>query len=191
MRIIGIDPGYAILGYGIIDYTPKTGLHYVVSGAIETASNLPFEQRLLIIHQGIQELLSIYQPHVMSIEELFLVKNTTTGIGTAHARGVSILAAAQAELPIFEYTPLQVKNNVAGYGKATKDQLQEMVRRLLHLSTIPKPDDASDALALAICQAYTGIKKEYLLTSGYQKGRPQGAKSLDTLKRKASKKGSP
>lgn len=168
MILLGIDPGYAITGYGVIE--EKNGvLRPLDCGVLTTPANTPFETRLHKIHTGLSEIIATYRPAMMAVEELFFARNTTTAIGTAQARGVIILAAAQAGIPVFEYTPMQVKMSVTGYGRADKKQVQEMVRLLLGLSKIPKPDDAADALAVAICQANTGPKVDYRAVSGYQK----------------------
>ena len=154
MRIIGIDPGYAIVGYGIIDYNAN---HFSVVdfGAVTTKAHIPFEQRLASIYSGLNQLISTYKPDAMSIEKLFFNTNTTTAIDVAQARGVIVLSAAQYGLDIAEYTPLQVKQSVVGYGRAEKKQVQEMTRLMLNLKTVPKPDDTADALALAICHAHS------------------------------------
>lgn len=154
MRVLGIDPGYAIVGYGVLDtdgvrHTPVT------FGAITTLSHTAFEDRLLEVYEDMTSLLQTVQPDVMAIETLFFTNNQKTAVAVAEARGVLLLAAKQASVPFFEYNPLQVKQSVAGYGKATKKQVQEMTRRLLNLKSIPKPDDAADALALAICHAHS------------------------------------
>ncbi len=154
MRILGIDPGYAIVGYGIIDYNSN---HFSVVdyGAITTKAHTPFEQRLCAIYSGMTQLISTYKPDAMSIEKLFFNTNTTTAIDVAQARGVIVLSAAQGGLDIAEYTPLQVKQSVVGYGRAEKKQVQEMTRLMLNLKAVPKPDDTADALALAICHAHS------------------------------------
>ena len=168
--IIGIDPGYAITGYGIIE---KSGnkLKVLDFGVIETKPKTDFEIRLLTINENIRSLLEIYKPDYMAVEELFLSKNTTTAIGTAQARGVVIVEAARANIPVYEYTPGQIKLAVTGYGKADKNQVQTMVQHLLGLKGIPKPDDAADGLAVAICLANTGIMASGKAVAGYQYGR--------------------
>ncbi len=154
MRIIGIDPGYAIVGYGIIDYNTN---HFSVVdyGAVTTKAHTPFDSRLSSIYDGLTQLISMYKPDAMSIEKLFFNTNTTTAIDVAQARGVIVLAATQGGLDIAEYTPLQVKQSVVGYGRAEKKQVQEMTRLMLNLKAVPKPDDTADALALAICHAHS------------------------------------
>lgn len=153
MRILGIDPGYAIVGFGVLDYAGANfaPLEY---GAILTEANTDFGQRLRSIYEDITFILERFEPDCMSIEKLFFYTNKTTAIDVAQARGVVLLAAAQKKLPVFEYTPPQVKQAVVGYGKAEKRQVMDMTRRILHLAQIPKPDDAADALALAICHAH-------------------------------------
>lgn len=150
MRILGIDPGYAIVGYGVIE--AKEGRYRPVEyGAVTTRAGNDFGLRLKEIYDGMAELLEGLKPQAASVEKLYFTNNKTTGIGVAEARGVILLALAQAGVPLYEYTPMQVKQAVTGYGKAQKYQVQEMTRRLLKLPEIPKPDDTADALALAIC----------------------------------------
>lgn len=152
--MLGLDPGYAIVGYGVLD---GKGVNFspVTYGAITTQSHTIFEDRLQEIFLDMQTLLEDVKPDVMAIETLFFTSNQKTVIAVAQARGVILLAAKLAGVQIFEYTPLQVKQSVAGYGRATKKQVQEMTRRLLKLKTVPKPDDAADALALAICHMHS------------------------------------
>lgn len=149
MRIIGIDPGIAIVGFGILD---KTGnqLQPVQYGSIQTEAGLPVSLRLRQIFEATQSLLSTYQPEELAIEKLFFNKNVTTAFSVAQARGVLMLAAELAGIPVYEYTPLQVKQAVTGYGAAEKKQIQEMTRLLLKLKQVPKPDDVADALGIAI-----------------------------------------
>ncbi len=156
MIVMGIDPGFAITGYGIVDYA---GNHFKVLsyGVIRTAPETPFPERLLLLHQEMVQLVTTYKPDVMAAEELFFKTNVTTGIKVGHARGVILLSAAMAGIPVYEYTPMQVKLAVVGYGNAKKQQVQQMVKLLLNMEEIPKPDDAADALAVAICQSHTGI----------------------------------
>ena len=154
MRILGIDPGYAIVGYGIVDYEANR-FKVVDYGAVTTQAHTPFDLRLQTIYNGLSCLIEKYSPDAMSIEKLFFNTNTTTAIDVAQARGVITLAAAQGGLDIAEYTPLQVKQSVVGYGRAEKKQVQEMTRLMLNLKTVPKPDDTADALALAICHAHS------------------------------------
>lgn len=153
MRILGIDPGYATVGFGIVDYQ---GMNFktVEYGAILTPADMEFPARLAQIYTDTVYILERYTPQVLSVEKLYFNTNKTTGIMVAEARGVILLACAQKNVPICEYTPLQVKSAVVGYGKAEKRQVMDMTRRILHLSEIPKPDDAADALALAICHGH-------------------------------------
>ena len=153
MRILGIDPGYAIIGFGIVDYQGST-FKTVEYGAILTQAEMDFSDRLAQIYEDMCALLTRYRPQAMAVEELFMGQNKTTGIKVAEARGVILLACRQHHVPVFEYTPLQVKSAVTGYGKAVKTQVMDMTRRILHLSEIPKPDDAADALAIAICHGH-------------------------------------
>ncbi len=150
LRILGIDPGYAIVGYGVVE--AKSGVYRPVEyGAVTTKAGDEFGLRLKEIYEGMAELLALHKPQAAAVEKLYFTNNKTTGIGVAEARGVILLALSQAGVPLFEYTPMQVKQAVTGYGKALKPQVQEMTRRLLRLPGIPKPDDTADALALAIC----------------------------------------
>lgn len=153
MRILGVDPGYAIVGFGIVDYA---GANFVPIdyGAILTQAHTPFTQRLCDIDTDIQEVFRRYEPDCMAIEKLYFTSNQKTAIDVAQARGILILAAAKKKIPVYEYTPLQVKMAVVGYGKAEKKQVMEMTRNILKLNQIPKPDDAADALAIAICHGH-------------------------------------
>ncbi|AOT73320.1 crossover junction endodeoxyribonuclease RuvC [Geosporobacter ferrireducens] len=156
MIIIGIDPGIAIVGFGVIEYK---GNHFrVIShGAVTTSAGESLPTRLEIIYNSLTELLEKYRPDAMAIEELFFNKNTKTAFMVAQARGVAILAASLAKLDIYEYTPLQVKQGVVGYGRADKKQMQTMVKTILNLEKVPKPDDVADALAVAVCHAHSGV----------------------------------
>ncbi len=149
MRILGIDPGTATTGFGVID-VENGKLKFVDAGIISTPAGEAMERRLSTLHDELTELLKEFKPQAFAIELLYFASNVTTAMTVGQARGVALLAAAQAGLPIAEYTPLQVKQAVTGYGKADKRQIQEMVKTLLSLSAIPKPDDAADALAIAI-----------------------------------------
>ena len=152
MRILGIDPGVAIVGFGVIDVDGGRQ-HMVQYGAINTEAGLPLATRLVQISRDLEQLIELFQPDEIAIEELFFSKNITTGIAVAHARGVILCTAEKLQVPIYEYTPMQVKQAVVGYGLAEKKQVMDMVRRLLKLKSIPRPDDAADALAIAICHA--------------------------------------
>lgn len=150
MIIIGIDPGYAIVGYGVI--RAQSGRYQPLDfGAITTPAGMEFGQRLVRIYEETKLLLAKCRPEAMSLERLYFQTNKTTAIGVAEARGVILLAAQQSGVPVFEYTPLQIKQAVTGYGQAKKPQVMEMTRRLLCLREVPKPDDTADALAMAIC----------------------------------------
>lgn len=152
MRILGIDPGVAIVGFGVID-VERGRQRMVQYGAIRTAAELPLAARLLQIGRDLEELIDRFKPDEMAIEELFFSKNITTGIAVAHGRGVILYTAEKRQLPVYEYTPMQVKQAVVGYGLAEKKQIMDMVRRLLQMNAVPHPDDAADALAIAICHA--------------------------------------
>lgn len=153
MRIIGIDPGTGILGFGVIDANKgKTKL--VTAGVIRTPAHTPLPERLQEIYDGLTEIIDETKPDIMAIEQLFFARNVTTAISVAQARGVAMLTGQQAKLAIEEYTPLQIKQSLTGYGKADKKQVQEMVRLQLGLAEVPKPDDCADALAAAIMSAF-------------------------------------
>ena len=153
MRILGIDPGIATVGFGIVDSERGAGLRMVQYGAIITEAGLPLARRLYQINLDLEELIDTFHPDAISVEELFFNTNITTGIAVAHGRGIILYTAEKAGVPIFEYTPSQVKQAVVGYGKAEKRQVMDMTRRILKLNKIPRPDDAADGLALAICHA--------------------------------------
>jgi crossover junction endodeoxyribonuclease RuvC len=154
MRTLGIDPGTAIMGWGIVD-TADGGLRLVDYGALTTPAGMAQAERLVQLYEGLRALIRTHRPAAAAIEELFFGKNVTTAVSVGQARGIALLALAQAGVPIHEYKPLAVKQAVAGYGGADKKQMQEMVRLTLGLDRIPRPDDAADALAIAICHAYT------------------------------------
>jgi crossover junction endodeoxyribonuclease RuvC len=154
MRTLGIDPGTAIMGWGVVDEQGGT-LSLVACGALTTPSGMPQHQRLLQLYEGLRELIAQHRPDTSAVEELFFGKNVNTALTVGQARGVVLLALAQSAVPIHEYKPLAVKQAVAGYGGADKKQIQEMVRMTLRLPAIIKPDDAADAVAIAICHAYT------------------------------------
>ena len=152
VRILGIDPGYGITGFGVIESQRGTNT-LLRCGAITTPPGMEFPARLEIIYEDMKSLLETVKPEAVAIEELFFGQNVTTGIGVAQSRGVILLAVRQADVPIFQYKPMQVKQAVVGYGNATKHQVQDMTRRLLRLEKMPKPDDAADAIAIALCHA--------------------------------------
>jgi crossover junction endodeoxyribonuclease RuvC len=155
MLALGIDPGTATTGYGLVRIHPDGSLLAVKYGVITTPKNTPAPDRLAILHQQLRDLLQEHHPDTAAVEKLFFQRNVTTAISVGQARGVTLLALAQAGLEVFEYTPNEVKQAVAGYGSAGKRQVQEMVRVLLSLDDIPKPDDAADALAVAICHLHS------------------------------------
>lgn len=156
MKILGIDPGTATTGFGIVE-KKQSKLISVDYGVISTPKELDMSNRLLILYEDIKEIIDHYKPDIIAVEQLFFARNVTTAITVGQARGVVLLAAQKADLKIIEFTPLQVKQSVTGYGQATKKQVQEMVKKILDLSQIPKPDDAADALAIAICSSNTRL----------------------------------
>lgn len=154
MIILGIDPGYAIVGFGVIEYS-GCRFRVIDYGAVTTEAGVAFNRRLEIIYDGLCEIIEKYKPQAMSVEKVFYNSNAKTVIDVSQARGVIMLAAQKNRVPVFEYTPLQVKQSVVGYGRAEKKQVQEMTKRILALKSVPKPDDTADALAMAICHAHT------------------------------------
>ncbi len=152
MRILGIDPGYGITGFGLIE-AQRGASRLLQCGAITTPAGMDFSARLEIIYEDMRKLLEVSKPDAVAIEELFFGQNVTTGIGVAQSRGVILLAIRQAGLEVTSYKPMQVKQAVVGYGNATKHQVQDMTKRLLNLKEMPKPDDAADAIAIALCHA--------------------------------------
>ena len=173
MIILGIDPGYAIVGCGVIRY--QSGKFVPLEAkAITTPAKMPFEQRLGIIYQEMDLLIKQFSPDAMAVEELFFYSNQTTAMYVAQARGVILLSAQQNGVEPFEYTPMQVKQSVVGYGKAEKKQVMQMTKQLLGLSEVPKPDDVADALAIAICHAHsatTSTLKTAILKESYRRSR--------------------
>ena len=150
MKILGIDPGYAIVGYGVITHE-NARFTPIDCGVLTTPQDMPFPKRLKSLYDAASLLIAQTKPDVVAVETLFFNKNVPTAIAVGHARGVLILAAENAGIPVFEYTPLQIKQAITGYGRADKLQMQQMVKMLLGLAAVPKPDDAADALAVAIC----------------------------------------
>jgi crossover junction endodeoxyribonuclease RuvC len=150
MKILGIDPGYGTTGFGLIE-SDRSGQQMLAYGAITTPTGVPFSRRLKILYDDLTALLQKAKPDAVAVEELFWGHNITTGIGVSHGRGVILLACEEYGAPIYEYTPMQVKQAVVGYGGASKSQVMDMTKRLLHLEKTPRPDDAADALALALC----------------------------------------
>ncbi len=155
MLVIGIDPGTATTGYGLIRQAPDGSISMVDYGVMETSPDLPMSQRLLSLHEQLSQIILLHRPQSGAVEKLFFQRNVTNAISVGQARGVVLLALAQAGLPVAEYTPMQVKQAVAGYGGADKNQIQQMVRALLDLQELPRPDDAADALAVAICHVHS------------------------------------
>lgn len=152
MRILGIDPGVATIGFGLVE-ADRGSARMVTYGTVTTPAGLPLSRRLFQISGDMEDLIGKLKPEVIAVEELFFNNNITTGIAVAHGRGVILLSAEKCGVPLFEYTPSQVKMAVVGYGKAEKRQVMDMTRRLLNLKSVPRPDDAADALALALCHA--------------------------------------
>ena len=150
MIVLGIDPGYAIVGWGVVNFT-GISCRPLGFGAVTTEADTDFNKRLKFIYDNISQIIAKSKPDAMAIEKLYFQNNQKTAINVAQARGVILLSAQQQNVPIFEYTPLQIKTVVTGYGKAKKPQVMEMTRRLLHLKEVPKPDDTADALAIALC----------------------------------------
>ena len=154
MRILGIDPGYALMGWGVID-AEGGRMRLVNYGCVETKAGQPMQHRLRALQLGVRDLVNLYQPEDVAFEELFFARNVTTALMVGAARGAAIISAAEYTENLYEYTPMQIKQAVTGYGKAVKKQVQEMTRILLHLPAIPKPDDTADALAMAITFCHT------------------------------------
>jgi len=168
--VLGIDPGTAITGYGIVRCSGDT-LEPVTCGVITTSANSPLPLRLQHLYRQLLDLTNTYHPTEASVEKLFFGRNARTAMAVGHARGVILLALADAGLPIHDYTPLQVKQALTGYGRASKEQMQQMVRLLLRLETIPRPDDAADALAVAICHAHSSSMLARLAAGSQDTGR--------------------
>lgn len=158
MIILGIDPGLAIVGWGVLEYKGSR-FHTLGYGSIQTPAGMPTEERLAAIYDSLAKLIETYHPDCMAVEELFWNTNQTTGIRVSEARGVILLCATQRGVKIYEYTPLQVKQAVVGYGRAEKKQVISMVTMLLGLEKPPKPDDTADALAIAICHGHSGASR--------------------------------
>ena len=152
MVVLGIDPGIATIGFGVIS-SEKSVYRLIQYGVITTPPHIPLSQRLFSIYNDTLSIIDTFKPDAIAIEELFFNTNLKTGISVSHGRGVLLLAGVSKSIPMFEYTPLQVKQTIAGYGRAQKAQVMDMVKRLLKLESVPKPDDAADALAIALCHA--------------------------------------
>ncbi len=163
MKILGIDPGYATTGFGLIE--AEGGQYRLLRyGVITTPADLTFPQRLKMLYDDTARLLEVLAPEAVAVEELFWGRNITTGIGVSHGRGVILLAIEQAGLPLFEYTPMQVKQAVVGYGKAEKSQVMDMTRRILKMSAVARPDDAADAIAIALCHGRSSSSRLFSIT---------------------------
>ena len=158
MRILGIDPGYATTGFGILE-AGRGSVQLLNYGTITTPTTLTFPERLVVLYDDMVQLIETVKPDAVAVEELFWGHNITTGIGVSHGRGVILLAIAQSAIPLFEYTPMQVKQAVVGYGKAEKRQVMDMTRRLLHMQQVARPDDAADAIAIALCHARSSTSR--------------------------------
>ncbi|WP_129722639.1 crossover junction endodeoxyribonuclease RuvC [Xylanivirga thermophila] len=162
MIILGIDPGMAILGYGVVE-VENHQMQVIDFGTVTTPAGMEMQNRLVNIYDGVVELIDRFKPDAIAVEELFFNKNVKTALAIGHARGVAVLAGAKKGIPLFEYTPLQVKQAVVGYGRADKNQVQQMVKMILGLRCIPKPDDAADALAICVCHAHSYGTQEKLI----------------------------
>ncbi|MBQ6384485.1 MAG: crossover junction endodeoxyribonuclease RuvC [Clostridia bacterium] len=163
MIVLGIDPGYALMGWGVVE-VEGSRMKLINYGCIETKAGTPMQNRLRALQLGIRDLLAIYKPDDVAFEELFFARNVTTALMVGAARGAAIIAAAEYTENLYEYTPMQIKQAVTGYGKADKKQVQQMVKLLLKLDEVPKPDDAADAIACAITHAQAGVaKKQFLM----------------------------
>jgi crossover junction endodeoxyribonuclease RuvC len=160
MLVIGIDPGTAITGYGLIKENEDGSLSVVDFGVVLTSADLPMPRRLLELYRSLREILLLHRPNGAAVEKLFFQRNTRTAISVGQGRGVALLALAEAEVEVAEYTPLEVKQAVTGYGGADKSQVQAMVRALLGLDQVPSPDDAADALAVAICHLHSARMRQ-------------------------------
>jgi crossover junction endodeoxyribonuclease RuvC len=163
--VLGIDPGTAITGYGLVRERAD-GLHLVDYGVITTPSSQALPARLQVIYQGLSDVIHEHRPTIAAVEELFFSRNVKTALSVGHARGVALLALADAGLPIYEYKPLEVKQAIAGYGGADKQQIQEMVRMLLNLDHVPHPDDAADAVAVAVCHIHSARMAALIADAG-------------------------
>lgn len=162
MLVVGIDPGVATTGYGVVKDT-REGVCLVDYGVVTTPPKMPIAERLLVLHQELEKIIQLHRPESAAVEKLFFQRNVTSAIAVGQARGVALLTLAENRIDVSEYTPLEVKQAVAGYGAADKKQVQQMVKALLGMDVIPKPDDAADALAIAICHIHS---KRYLGLQG-------------------------
>ena len=162
MIVLGIDPGYALMGWGVVE-TQGSRMKLINYGCVETKAGVPMQNRLRTLQLGVRDLLRIYKPDDVAFEELFFARNVTTALMVGAARGAAIIAAAEYTENLYEYTPMQIKQAVTGYGKADKRQVQQMVKLLLNLDQVPRPDDAADAIACAITHCQTGPAKAQFL----------------------------
>ena len=162
MVVLGIDPGYALMGWGVVE-SEGSHMRLVAYGCIETKAGVPMQDRLRTLQLGVRDLLTIYKPDDVAFEELFFARNVTTALMVGAARGAAIIAAAEYTRNLYEYTPMQIKQAITGYGKADKKQIQQMVKLLLKLDEIPRPDDAADAIACAITHCQAGVAKSQFL----------------------------
>ena len=162
MIVLGIDPGYALMGWGVVE-AEGSRMKLVNYGCIETKAGVPMQNRLRTLQLGVRDLLNIYKPDDVAFEELFFARNVTTALMVGAARGAAIIAAAEYTNNLYEYTPMQIKQAITGYGKADKKQIQQMVKLLLKLDDVPKPDDAADAIACAITHCQAGVAKSQFL----------------------------
>ena len=181
MIILGIDPGLATLGYGVIEKDARGNCRAVDYGVVITPKDEGLPVRLAMLEEGIAKILDKYNPDEIAMEELFFSKNITTGIAVAHARGVALLTCVKRCGRLYEYTPMQIKQALTGYGKADKKQMQSVVASLLKLKSIPKPDDAADALAVGLCHAFTNRFGELFAVGNMTRGKGKNAVSLDGL----------
>ena len=165
MRILGIDPGYATTGFGLLD-ADRGAVRLLNYGTITTPASLPFPERLVMLYDDMTQLIDTVKPDAVAVEELFWGHNVTTGIGVSHGRGVILLAICKSGAPLFEYTPNQVKQAVVGYGGADKHQVMDMTRRILKMEKVARPDDAADAIAIALCHARSSTS--LLAQKGYR-----------------------
>ena len=179
MIILGIDPGLATLGYGVVEKGDRGTLTPLGYGVVTTPKELPLQKRLEVLEKGVNEVLEKYHPDEIAFEELFFTENITTGIAVAQARGVALLTCSKKCERIFEYTPMQVKQALTGYGRADKKQMQQVVASILKLDKIPRPDDAADALAIALCQAFVSRFGGMFAVGNMTRGKGKNAVSLD------------
>ena len=162
MVVLGIDPGYALMGWGVVE-SEGSHMRLIAYGCIETKAGVPMQDRLRTLQIGVRDLLNIYKPDDVAFEELFFARNVTTALMVGAARGAAIIAAAEYTNNLYEYTPMQIKQAITGYGKADKKQIQQMVKLLLKLDDVPKPDDAADAIACAVTHCQAGVAKSQFL----------------------------